>query len=180
MISANDPFFGAFVGPPSVGGGVGWPFLNVDDAVGVRVRPLGPSFIFDIEVSTPEGLLLRFMGREEFAVAREPVGVRWSLSVGRRSGSLSDALRFGGMGMLACVGLGSPVIWARRSPILVILSVFFLGDEVEDDKGTVPAWLWRVCGRRGGGRRVTINTVLRCLSRALVGSEGASENRTSV
>jgi hypothetical protein len=126
IISANEPFFGAFDGPPSVvGGGVGWPFLKVDDAVGVGVRPFDPSFIFDIEVSTPEGWLLGFMGREELAVAREPDDVRWSLSAGRRRGSLSEALRFGGMGMVDWVGLGSPVIWARRSPIFVILLVCF-------------------------------------------------------
>jgi hypothetical protein len=144
IISAKDPFFGALDGPPSVvGGGVGWPFLKVDDAVRVGVRPFESSFIFDIEVSTPEGRLLGFMGREELAVAREPEFVRWSLSAGRRRGSLSEALRLGGMGMgmVDWVGLGSPVIWARRSPIFVILLVCFSVELWIE--GTVPAWLWR-------------------------------------
>ena len=126
MISANEPFFGGALVAAfgSFGGGVGWPFLKLEDAVEVwmdDVRLLAGgalSFILAIDVSTPPGLLFVFKGREVFAGLEEVVVVFWSLSAGRRRASPSDDLRFGGnKGRFEVVGLGSPEIDARRSPI---------------------------------------------------------------
>jgi hypothetical protein len=57
MISANEPFLGAFWGS-LVGGGVGWPFLKVDVAeFWIGGRPFWTTFGFDIEGAAAEDLL---------------------------------------------------------------------------------------------------------------------------
>lgn len=88
-------------GAPSLGGGVGWPFLN-DEVV--------------------EGLLLGFMGRE-VGVEVDAGFVLCSLSAGRWRVSVEGAFRLGGLGRELELVLGSPVIWARRSPICAIILV---------------------------------------------------------
>jgi hypothetical protein len=54
-----------------------------------------------------------------------------TLSMGLRRSS--SALRFGGMFVVGRIGLGSPVIWARRSEICVILSACFEVDIEEKE-----------------------------------------------
>lgn len=125
MISANEPFLGgcrvAFGVFANCADG---PFEIFEDVVGVcvtgvrlLVEPL--SFIRAIDVSTP-GLPLGFEGRELLAGLEEPPLVFCILSAGRRRASPSEEdLRFGGGNKerFVCVGLGSPEIEARRSPI---------------------------------------------------------------
>lgn len=88
---------------------MGRPFLIVV----VEGGPFPGSFLFE---STTDGLARSSVGLNELAVG---VDVLCNLSADLRTSSL--ALRFGEVGKAGVVGLGSPVIWARRSPILSIL-----------------------------------------------------------
>ena len=69
-------------------------------------------------------------GLEELAVG---VSALWAFSTGlRRSFSV---LRFGRGAKVVVVGLGSPVIWARRSPILtMLLDMILRWMKIEEEK----------------------------------------------
>ncbi len=115
IISANEPFLSA-LGASFIGGGVGWPFLNVDVAE-FRITDwlFWTTLAFDTEESVAENLLGWINGFEQLATCR-PLFCDFSTGL-RRS---SSAFLFGG-GEAIVEGLGSPVIEARRSPIFVMM-----------------------------------------------------------
>lgn len=82
----------------------GWPFLGVEDVIGLEVEEMGvrlsvSNLIRDIDVSTAPGLVLCPTGLEVFGLAAgfelEEL-VRCILSAGRRKVSASEGLRLVG------------------------------------------------------------------------------------
>lgn len=82
----------------------GWPFLGVEDVIGLEVEDIGVrlsvfNLIRDIEVSTAPGLALCPTDLEVFGLAAGfelDELVRCSLSAGRRKVSASEGLRLVG------------------------------------------------------------------------------------